>query len=295
MKHFLHGRRGFLISAMAASLSGTAAAGERDAPVVLGSVSLSFYAVTGAIVAAVLQQLGHRVEMVSGLHEQIFPMLGEDRIDLLAAAWLPEGHAAYWTRYGANAEEVTSLYEGARFFWAVPDYIPASQVSSIADLARPEVAARLTRVVQGIGDGAAISTVSRGAIDRYELAAQGFSFRPGTQAQWLESHRVAMAERRWFVFPTWTPQYLNRGGGLRPLNDPAGAFGGSNRAVLAGSRARLARLPARTRSVLSRLQIGIDAVEEMDGNVNLRQMTPDAAAQAWMATHGSHVDGWFSP
>jgi len=33
----------------------------------------------------------------------------------MAAAWLPEARGAYWARYGAGAEEVAKLYDGARF------------------------------------------------------------------------------------------------------------------------------------------------------------------------------------
>src|SRR5262245_22120475 len=90
-----------------------------ERPIVLGQVSLSFYAVAGAVVHDVLERLGHRVEVRQGPHEEMFPLLGDGQVDLMAAAWLPEGHRAYWARYGARAEEITRLYEGARFFWAV--------------------------------------------------------------------------------------------------------------------------------------------------------------------------------
>jgi glycine betaine/proline transport system substrate-binding protein len=89
-------------------------------PIVLGQVSLSFYAVTGAVIHELLERLGHSVEVREGPHEQIFPLLGDGQIHLMAAVWLPEGHAAYWARYGAQALEIAKLYEGARFFWAVP-------------------------------------------------------------------------------------------------------------------------------------------------------------------------------
>ena len=107
----------------------------------LGQVSLSFYAVTGAVVHEILERLGHRVEVRQGPHEEIFPLLGAaaDRRDgrgvaarrpcgLLGAGMAPQ------------AMEVATLYDGARFFWAVPRYVPANEVASIADLAKPSVA-----------------------------------------------------------------------------------------------------------------------------------------------------------
>src|SRR5690349_8679896 len=93
----------------------TASAAER-APsaqlVRLGQINLSFYAVTGGVVQEVLERLGHTVEVSGGSHAQIFPRLGSGEVDLLVAAWLPHGHAVYWTQYGEHAEKLGVLYEG---------------------------------------------------------------------------------------------------------------------------------------------------------------------------------------
>jgi glycine betaine/proline transport system substrate-binding protein len=119
-------RRSLLLAGAGAMAGGTVpsrvALGQTrpQSPIVLGQVSLSFYAVTGAVVQDVLERLGHEVEVRQGPHEQMFPLLGDGQIDLLAAAWLPEGHASYWSRYAAQAAEVARLYDGARLFWAVP-------------------------------------------------------------------------------------------------------------------------------------------------------------------------------
>ena len=156
-------------------VSGAASGQERERRlVVLGQVSLSFYAVTGAVVRELLERLGHRVEVHEGPHEQIFPLLGDGQIDLMAAVWLPEGHVAYWARYGAQALEIAKLYEGARFFWAVPSYVPTEEVASIEDLSKPTVTERMTKVIQGIGAGATITTFSQKAVEKYGLAQLGY-------------------------------------------------------------------------------------------------------------------------
>src|SRR5262249_52535758 len=155
----------------------------------------------------VLERLKHPVTLREGPHEKIFPQLGEGAIDLLAAAWLPEGHRAYWEKYGKNAVEVATLYEGARFFWGVPGYIPKSEVASIAGLATPAVARRMTRLIQGIGGGAAISTLSQEAVREYGLDKLGYTFRTGTPAEWTAAYQDAIRDRSWIVFPTWAPQY----------------------------------------------------------------------------------------
>src|SRR5262249_6813260 len=158
-----------------------------------------------------------------------------------------EGHRAYWARYGARAQEITRLYEGARFFWAVPSHVPVDEVASIDDLAKPSVAERMTKLIQGIGTGATITAVSQKAVDEYGLGPLGYSLRPGTQAEWTGAFNSAIAERRWIVFPTWAPQYLNHGRQLRALADPRGVLGHVNHASLVGPRERFQTLPETTR------------------------------------------------
>jgi glycine betaine/proline transport system substrate-binding protein len=261
--------------------------------IVLGQVSLSFYAVTGAVVQEVLERLGHSVVVRQGPHEEMFPLLGQGAIDLMAAAWLPEGHAIYWARYGAMAEEVAKLYSGARFFWGVPDYVPEGDVKSITDLLKPKVAARMTKLIQGIGTGATITVFSQKAVGEYGLDAVGYLFRPGTSAEWIGTYDAAVRERRWLVFPTWAPQYLNRGGKMRPLEDPRGILGGVNRASLVGPRDRIAALPAATRAALARIDLSLDGVTEMDWLVNIAKKTPREAARIWMTANDSRVAGWL--
>lgn len=265
----------------------------QSSPVVLGQVSLSFYAVVGGVIQEILERLGHVVEVRQGPHEQIFPLLGEAGIDLMVGAWLPEGHSAYWARYGKDAQEVARLYDGARFFWAVPEYVPASEVDSLVDLAKPGVVERMGKVIQGIGAGAGITVVSTRAVREYGLESLGYAVRPGTATEWIAAYESASAEKRWVVFPTWAPQYLNRGGKLRPLADPKGVLGGTNHAALVAPRERFGRLPQTTRNVLSRISIDIDSVTEMDWHVNVNKMTPRVAAKAWMDANPHRVAAWL--
>jgi glycine betaine/proline transport system substrate-binding protein len=282
-----------LLIAGAGAMVGATAWGQSPSmrPVVLGQVSLSFYAVTGAVVQEVLERLGHRVEVRQGPHQEIFPLLADRQVDLMAAVWLPEGHSEYWQRYGSEAQEVARLYEGARFFWAVPSYV--HEVGSIQDLAKPSVAARMMTLIQGIGTGATITIVSRKAIDEYSLSPLGYSLRAGTQSEWIAAFNSAITERRWIVFPTWAPQYLNREGQLRALADPRGVLGGVNHGALVGPREHFQMLPEATRRALARIEIGLEGVTEMDWLVNVERLTPLEAARKWMRANEKRVSGWL--
>ena len=69
---------------------------------------------------------------------------------LFLAAWLPKTHADYMARVKDDVDTLGTLYTGATLGWVVPDYVPADQLSSIEDLAKPEIADKLNgRVFRG--------------------------------------------------------------------------------------------------------------------------------------------------
>lgn len=287
-------RRAFVIGGGSTLLATTAfAKTESKGRVVLGQVALSFYAVTGAVIHEVLERLGHTVELRTGPHESMFPLLGSGEIDLMAAAWLPEGHGSYWARFGSNAEEVARLYDGASFFWAVPSYVPEADVRSIADLAKPAIAERVVKTIQSVGAGATITTVSDTAVTDYGLRDLGFTLRPGTAVEWIQAYKSAIADKNWIVFPTWAPQFLNKDGGLRRIEDPRKILGGTNHAAIVAPRDRFARLPEKTRSVLKRIKLSIPAVTEMDWSVNVDGKSPREAASVWIGANEQQVASWF--
>lgn len=267
---------------------------EEGKTVRLGQIGLSFYAVTAGVVQAVLERLGHAVEVRVGTHAQIFPELGAGEVDLLVAAWLPHGHAAYWTQYGAQARELAVLYEGARFAWMVPAYVPAEVVSGIDDLRKSEVAARMSRLIQGTGRDSGNMMLSAQVMQAYGLEDAGYVLRPGTLSDFQGAYARALAARAWFVMPLWYPHYINRIGSMRPIEDPKGILGPPSNGTLVASRAWAERAPARTLRVLSRMHLGLDAVAEMDRMVNVERLSPPEAARAWMAANEQAVASWLA-
>jgi glycine betaine/proline transport system substrate-binding protein len=261
----------------------------------LGQIGLSFYAVTAGVVQEVLERLGHRVEVTQGSHAQIFPRLGAGEVDLLVAAWLPHGHAVYWEQYGPKAEPLAILYRGARFEWMVPAYVPESAVASVLDLGKPDVLARMERVIQGTGRDSGNMMLSAEVMQRYGLEAAGYRLQPGSIAEFHGAYDRNLAAQRWFVMPLWRPHYINQVGSMRPLAEPEGLLGPPSDGTLVASRAWVERAPPRTVQVLRRLHLGLDAVARMDYLVNVDNQPPRAAAQAWMREHADIVEAWFAP
>ena len=81
-----------------------------------------------------LEDDGYKVDVTAGSHGDIFPKLGAGNVDILAAAWLPNGHAPLYAKVKEDTFVIGELYDNAKLYRAVPDYVPANAVRTIDDL-----------------------------------------------------------------------------------------------------------------------------------------------------------------
>lgn len=275
--------RGAATTLMAVVLAASAIAEDRT--IRLGQVGLSFYAVVGGIVQEVLEKDGYKVEVTIGSHGDIFPKLGADEIDILAAAWLPDGHAPLYAKVKDVTFRVGELYGGARLYWAVPDYIPADLVRSIDDLKKPDVAARMDKRIRGIGATSGLMVGAAKIREAYGLDAIGYEVIPGEPKDWIDNFKQAVSEKRWLVMPLWQPQWLNAAYKLRVLDEPKGIYGKGDTAVLLGHETLKSTLSPEALSRLANIKLSVAAVTEMDRWVNVDGLTPREAAKKWLAAN----------
>lgn len=260
-------------------------AGAQEGTVRLGQVGLSFYAVVGGIVQEVLERDGYKVEVVSGGHGDIFPKLGAGEVDVLAAAWLPDGHAPLYAKVKDTTFIVGELYGDARLYWAVPDYVPVDLVRSIDDLKKPEVAARMDKNIRGIGATSGLMVGAAKIREAYGLAGVGYEVRPGEPKAWIDNFKQAIAEQRWLVMPLWQPQWINAAYKVRVLDEPKGIYGKGDTAVLLGHNALKSKVAPETLNRLASIKLSVDAVTQMDLWVNVDGLTPREAARKWLSAN----------
>jgi glycine betaine/proline transport system substrate-binding protein len=263
-------------------------------PLVLGRIDESFHQVAAAVVEEVLLRVGHTVDVREGPHPEMYPLLKRGELQLFADSWLPGGHGSYWEQIHDQVVEVAPLFNGARFFWAVPGYVPADQVAALPDLVRPEVTERMaTLVVQGTTPGAGLTMRSQQLVRDYGLEEAGWSHAIGDLQAIIRTVNERIAAGEWFVTPLWQPQYLNEVHDLRPLDDPRAVFPPPDRASLVAYRDAFDRLPERTRDVLRRIRFTVADVNAMDCAVNLDGLDPLAAARTWIERHPDAVRTWL--
>lgn len=257
----------------------------QDRTIRLGQVGLSFYAVVGGIAQEVLEQDGYKVEVTSGSHGEIFPKLGAGEVDILAAAWLPDGHAPLYAKVKDVTFVVGELYGDARLYWAVPDYVPADLVRSIDDLKKPDVAAKMDKRIRGIGASSGLMVGAVKIREAYGLDAAGYEVIPGEAKDWIANFKQAVAEQRWLVMPLWQPQWINAAYKVRVLDDPKGVYGKGDTAVLLGHQALKGKLAPKTLDRLANIKLSVSAVTQMDLWVNVDGLSPREAAKKWLSAN----------
>ncbi|WP_269857014.1 glycine betaine ABC transporter substrate-binding protein [Streptomyces sp. RPT161] len=250
----------------------------------VGNIALSFHRAAAAVTRRVLEAHGHRVRGLEAPHEQLFHLQQTGEVDVLVSAWLPSSHDAYLAPYRDQAVVLAPQYE-PYCVWAVPPYVPAELVGEVADLARPEVAARMTLAIDGINPGAGISRFSTHIVSEYGLDRVGYTFTPGTEPAFIARVEQGIADREWFVIPLWRPQYLNRCHGLRALAEPKGLLGTVDAASPVIRRESLDRIHPDTLTRLKALHLGNDGIEELDTLINADGLTPLQAADRYLTAH----------
>jgi glycine betaine/proline transport system substrate-binding protein len=87
------------------------------------------------------------------------------------------------------------------------------------------------------------------------------------------------AEKKWFVFPTWKPQYLHKTYNMRKLKEPKRLLIQEGGAFLVILKRSLPKLSKEALADLENLALGNDKVTEMDYLINKKGYTPKQAAQ----------------
>jgi len=260
-------------------------------PIKLGQVSLSFYAVTGGIVQHVLEKEGYTVQLVEGSHADIYPKVGSGEVDILAASWLPNAHASLYRNVEEHTFKLTKLYDDARLYWTVPAYVPATLVSSIEDLAKPEVKSRMPANIVSLPESTGLTILGNEVVKRYGLDAVGYQLQAAPPATWVSTFKTAYETQSWVVFPLWQPQWLNAVYDLRVLKDPKDVFGVDS-AYLIANRQLKTKLSPRALSHLMNIRLSIEAITEMDRSMNVDKLSAREAAANWIAAHPDQVNRW---
>ena len=213
-------------------------------------------------------------------------------LEVMLGGWLPVTHASYYDKHKADMDDVGILYTGGKNGWVVPTYVPESVVSSVADLAKPEVQAKMKGIVQGIEPGGGLMRASEKTIEAYNLGAAGYKLQSSSEAGMLASIQRAYPQQQWVVATVWSPHWLFQKWNMRYLKDPKGTLGGEEQIHAFGSKQLASKFP-KAHTFIKNLKLDLADVEsiEKDGQVSNDYET---AAKKFVDSHPEKLKAWLA-
>jgi glycine betaine/proline transport system substrate-binding protein len=210
-------------------------------------------------------------------------------LDIMVGGWLPVTHAAYYAKYKNDLDDVGIIYTGGKNGWAVPAYIPESELSSISDLNKPDVKSKVNGTIDGIEPGGGLMQASEKTIKAYDL--NGYNLQSSSEAGMLAGVSRAYQSKQWVVATVWSPHWLFQKWQMRYLKDPKGTLGGEEQVHAFASKQFASKFP-RADVFFKHFKLTLADVEsiEFEGN-----STNDyaAAAKKFVDAHPEKVSAWL--
>ncbi|CAN7342014.1 glycine betaine ABC transporter substrate-binding protein [Trinickia sp. LjRoot230] len=210
-------------------------------------------------------------------------------LDIMVGGWLPVTHATYYARYKNDMDDVGVIYTGGKNGWAVPAYVPESELSSITDLNKPEVKSKLNATIQGIEPGGGLMQASEKTVKAYNLA--GYNLQASSEAGMLAAVSRAYQSNQWVVATVWSPHWLFQKWKMRYLKDPKGTLGGEEHIHAFASKQFATKFP-RVNVFFKHFKLTLADVEaiEFDGNTSNDYA---AAAKKFVNAHPEKLKAWL--
>ncbi|WP_069263827.1 glycine betaine ABC transporter substrate-binding protein [Paraburkholderia nodosa] len=210
-------------------------------------------------------------------------------LDIMVGGWLPVTHAVYYAKYKNDLDDVGVIYTGGRNGWAVPAYVPESEVSSISDLNKPDVKSKLDGTIQGIGPGSGLMQASQKSVQAYDL--NGYNLQSSSEAGMLAAVSRAYQTKQWVVATVWSPHWLWQKWQMRYLKDPKGTLGGEEQVHAFASKQFATRFP-RADVFFKHFKLTLADVEaiELEGNSTNDYAT---AAKKFVDAHPDKLNAWL--
>lgn len=235
------------------------------------------------------QRVGYQVDRVMTDIGIQYQAVAKGDLDIMLMAWLPLTHRNYWRKVRDRVVNLGPLYMG-RLGWVVPDYIPKSELNTIADLKKPEVASRIGDKIQGIDPGSGLMQASERAMTAYQL--DNLKLVSASGAAMTAVLDRAYRQKKWVVVTAWQPHWIFARYKLRFLKDPKGILGGEERIHAIARQGFQNDFPSEVTQFFSRLYLPNDELAAV--LLDSQNMGADKAVDRYIEDHPKRVNYWLT-
>lgn len=234
-------------------------------------------------------RMDQNVELIQTDIAPQYQGLASGDIDVMMMSWLPGTHSDYMENVGQDIVSLGILYGYARLGWAVPTYIPESELSSIEDLKKDSVREKLDGTITGIDPGAGLTRLSKEAIETYGL--EGYELQISSGAGMTAALERAVNRDEWIVVTGWSPHWKFGAYDLRYLEDPEGVLGSYER-VHAMAREGFYQENPEAALFLARMHLDLDVLQA--AMFQAQETSYDEAVDEFIANNGDLIDYWIT-
>ena len=238
------------------------------------------------VMEVVLEDMGYDVKKTVVAAAIMWVAVAEGDADAFVCGWLPYTHEAYWGKYKDDVVNLGPCYKGARIGLVVPSYVSINSIQELKDH-KKEFDGRII----GIEPGAGIMRHTKDdamplyGLEHWELVS---SSDPAMVAQLDRS----ISRNEWVVVTGWTPHWKFFKYDLKFLDDPKGAYGGSEHIGVIVRKGLSCDMPE-VAKVLENFYLTESQLGEVMYMVNVEGVKPKEAAKKWVDENQDVVDGWM--
>lgn len=234
------------------------------------------------------ERMGYDVELIQTDIAPQYQGLSTGSIDIMLMSWQPGTHEDYIKKTCTDVVNLGLLYTHARLGWAVPNYIPESEVSSIADLNKASVRDKLDGTITGIDPGAGLTRLSKKAIEDYGL---DYELQISSGAGMTAALERAVRRNEWIVVTGWSPHWMFGAYDLRYLEDPEGVLGSFER-VHAVARMGFYQDNVKAAGFFSRMQLPIDDLQA--AMYDAQETSYEEAVSKYIKANEKRIQYWIT-
>jgi glycine betaine/proline transport system substrate-binding protein len=233
-------------------------------------------------------RMGYDVELIQTDIAPQYQGIANGDIDVMLMSWQPGTHADYVEKVCNDVVPLGILYTEAQLGWVVPNYIPEDALSSIEDLKKDEVKAKLDGTITGIDPGAGLTRLSKQAIEDYDM---DYDLQISSGAAMTAALKRAIDRNQWIVVTGWSPHWMFGAYDLRYLEDPQGVLGSYER-VMAMARKGFYQDQIEAASFLSRMQIPLDDLQA--SMYDAQESSYEEAVDKYIENNIKRIDYWVT-
>ena len=203
----------FAVLALLALVGASAFANGADEGAEAKEVSLTYVnweegvAWTHFLATVLEDELGYDVTITAADVAPAISSVATGDMDFFMEAWLPGLHTVYTE--GTDLVKVSTIYENGVTGLIVPKYMADDGVTTLSDLARPEVVEKLNGQLTGIDAGAGMMIkTEEELIPAYGLDEAGLELVPSSGPAMMAALDVAYENEEYFVGMGWQPHSM---------------------------------------------------------------------------------------